>query len=183
MQADDTNVLNLILVCHFAHEMRTLSDTPKDMCTGKSRHMRSRQQYFMVACKRRTVRGLGSEPQVLCALFPCLNIAVSVGTCWRLNDIHCSCMCSSWDMTCGVVFVAIGSYRGRKVVRRAASCALFDRDVCKFETSRDTFRGFTGVMSIAKTRGMRSCICHDLCHVARKHHHWTNKVCVRGKVS
>ena len=123
------------------------------------------------------------EPEVLCAPSPCLNIAVSVGTCWRLNDIHCSCMCSSWDMTCGVVFAAIGSYRGRQVVRRAASCALFDRDVCKLETSSDTFRGCTGVMSIAKTRGMRSCICHDLCHVARKHHHWTNKVCVRGKVS
>ena len=68
-------------------------------------------------------------------------------------------------------------------MRRAASCALFDRDVCKFVTSRDTFRDCTGVMPIAKTRGMRSCICHDLCHVARKHDHWTNKVCVRGKVS
>ena len=44
------------LVSQFAHEKRTLSDTPKDMCTGKSRHMRSRQQYFMVVCKRRTVR-------------------------------------------------------------------------------------------------------------------------------
>ena len=103
------------------------------------------------------------EPEVLCAPSPCLNIAVSVGTCWRLNDIHCSCMCSSWDMTCVVVFAAIGSYRGRKVVRRAASCALFDRDVCKFETSRDTFQVCTGVMPIAKTRGMRSCTCHDLC--------------------
>ena len=61
MQADDTNVLNLILVCHFAHEMRTLSFTQKDMCAAKSRHMRSRQQYFMVACKRRTVCGLGSR--------------------------------------------------------------------------------------------------------------------------
>ena len=50
-----------ILVCHFAHEMRTLSFTQKDMCAAKSRHMRSRQQYFMVACKRRTVRGLGSR--------------------------------------------------------------------------------------------------------------------------
>ena len=33
----------------------------KDMCAAKSRHMRSRQQYFVVACKRRTVRGLGSR--------------------------------------------------------------------------------------------------------------------------
>ena len=56
MQAADTNVLNLILACQFAHEMRTLSFTPKDMCAAKSRHMRSRQQYFMVVCKRRTVR-------------------------------------------------------------------------------------------------------------------------------
>ena len=123
------------------------------------------------------------EPEVLCAPSPCLNLAVSVGTCWRSNDIDCSCMCSSWDMTCGVFIDAIGSYRGRKVMRRAASCAPFDCDVCKFVTSRDTFHGCTGVMPIAKTRGMRSCICHDLCHVARKHHHWTNKVCVRGKVS
>ena len=46
------------LECQFAHEKRTLSDTPKDMCTGKSRHMRFRQQYFMVVCKRRTLRGL-----------------------------------------------------------------------------------------------------------------------------
>ena len=123
------------------------------------------------------------EPEVLCTPFPCLNVAVSVGTCWRSSDIHCSCMCSSWDMTCGVFIATIGSYRGRKGVRRAASCALFDCDVCKFVTSRDTFRGCTGVMPIAKTRGMRSCIFHDLCHVARKHHYQTNKVCVRGKVS
>ena len=74
------------------------------------------------------------EPEVLCAPSSCLNIAVSVGTCWRSNDIHCSYMFSSWDMpaemTCGVFIVAIGSYRGRKVVRRAASCVLFDSDVC-----------------------------------------------------
>ena len=44
--------------CHFAHEKRTLQGTPKDMCTGKSRHMRSRQQYFMVVCKRHTVHKL-----------------------------------------------------------------------------------------------------------------------------
>ena len=38
---------------------------------------------------------------------------------------------------CEVVFiVAIGSYRGRKVVRRAASCVRFDSDVFKFVTSR-----------------------------------------------
>ena len=59
MQTGSPHFFNLILACQFAHEMRTLSDTPKDMCTGKSRHMRSRQQYFMVASKRRTVRGLG----------------------------------------------------------------------------------------------------------------------------
>ena len=59
MQAGSPNVLNLILECQFAHEMRTLSGTPKDMCTAKSLHTRSRQQYFMVACKRRAVRGLG----------------------------------------------------------------------------------------------------------------------------
>ena len=47
---------NLLFACQFAHEKRTLSDRPKDMCTGKSRHVRSRQQYFMVVCKRRTVR-------------------------------------------------------------------------------------------------------------------------------
>ena len=52
---------------------------------------------------------------------------------------------------CEVVFVvAIGSYRGRKVVRRAASCVRFDSDVFKFETSRDTFQVCTGVMPIAK---------------------------------
>ena len=51
--------LNLIFACQFAHEMRTLPGTPKDMCTAKSLHTRSRQQYFMVASKRRTVRGLG----------------------------------------------------------------------------------------------------------------------------
>ena len=45
--------------CQFAHEMRTLPGTPKDMCTVKSLHIHSRQQYFMVASKRRTVRGLG----------------------------------------------------------------------------------------------------------------------------
>ena len=65
---------------------------------------------------------------------------------------------------CEVVFIAaIGSYRGGKVVRRAASCVLFDCDVYKFVTSRDTFQVCTGVMPIAKTRGMRSCTCHDLC--------------------
>ena len=56
MQAGSPNVLHLLFGCQFAHEMRTLPGTPKDMCTGKSRHMRSRQQYFMVVCKRRTVR-------------------------------------------------------------------------------------------------------------------------------
>ena len=64
---------------------------------------------------------------------------------------------------CGVFIVAIGSYRGRNVVRRAASCVRFDSDVFKFVTSRDTFQVCTGVMPIAKTRGMRSCTCHDLC--------------------
>ena len=29
-----------------------------------------------------------TEPEVLCAPSPCLNIAVSVGTCWRSTDIH-----------------------------------------------------------------------------------------------
>ena len=98
----------------------------------------------------------------------CLNIAVSVGSRARA----------------GVFIVAIGSYRGRNVVRRAASRVLFDCDVFKFVTSRDTFQVCTGVMPIAKTRGMRSCTCHDLsfrvmiCHVMWKHYHWTNKVCV-----
>ena len=48
-------------------------------------------------------------------------------------------------------------------MRHVASCVFFfDRDVCKFVTLRDTFRcGCTGVMPIAKTRGMRSCISHD----------------------
>ena len=82
------------------------------------------------------------------------------------------------EMTCGVFIAAIGSYRGRKVVRRSASCVLFDCDVFKFVTSRDAFQVCTGVTTIAKTRGMRSCICHDLCHVVWKHYHWTNKVCV-----
>ena len=86
-------------------------------------------------------------------------------------------------MTCGVCIAATGSYRGRKVVRRAASCVLFDCDVYKFVTSRDTFQVCTGVMPTAKTRGMRSCTCHDLlfrvmiCHVVWKRYHWTNKVC------
>ena len=48
-------------VCQFAHELRTLSSMPNDMSAAKSRHMRSSQQYFMVACKRRTVRGRGSR--------------------------------------------------------------------------------------------------------------------------
>ena len=48
-------------------------------------------------------------------------------------------------------------------MRRAASCVRFDSDVFKFVTSRDTFQVCTGVMPIAKTRGMRSCTCHDLC--------------------
>ena len=71
------------------------------------------------------------EPEVLCAPFPCLNIAVSVGTCWRLNDIHCS-------KNVQVVGHASRndvrglhrrdwcvSYRGRNFVRRAASYVPF----------------------------------------------------------
>ena len=155
--------------CQFAHEMRTLPGTPKDMCTVKSLHVHSRQQYFMVASKRRTVRGLGSRARGAVRSFSvfehrrlrCFALAVERHPLF----INVQFLGQPAEMTCGVFIAATGSYRGRKVVRRAASCALLDRDVCKFVTSRDTFRGCTGVMSIAKTRGMRSCICHALCHV------------------
>ena len=61
MQTGSPHVHNLLLVCQLTHEMRTLPGTPKDKETAKSFHVRSRQQYFMVACKRRAVRGLGSR--------------------------------------------------------------------------------------------------------------------------
>ena len=59
MQTCSPHFFNLILACQFAHEMRKLSGTPKDLCAAKSLHIRSRQQYFMAASKRRAVRGLG----------------------------------------------------------------------------------------------------------------------------
>ena len=75
------------------------------------------------------------EPEVLFAPSSCLNIAVSVVTRWRLNDIHCSKMFSLWgtpaEMTCGVFIAATGAFLAE--VER--SCAvllrmfLFDCDV------------------------------------------------------
>ena len=168
MQTGSPHVHNLLLVCQLAHEMRTIPGTPKDMETATSLHVRSRQQYFVVACKSRAVRGLGSRARGVVRSFfvsehrclSCHALAVErhplfikvqfVGHASR-NDVR-------------VFIAAIGAFLSE--VER--SCAvllrmlLFDCDVCEFVTSKETFHGWTGVMPTATTRGMGPCICHDL---------------------